>query len=90
MKFTINQDYFFLYNKLGVFYYQLGNQIGEGEVKKQKEFDKNKLFKIPLEMNRKAKYSKIRSIHAGSDPSKIIIIIDATIETDRVIEWSME
>jgi hypothetical protein len=37
-----------------------------------------------------AKHSKIKGIHAGSDPKKIIIIIDTTIETDRVIEWSME
>ena len=46
-------------------------------------------MKIDLEIGDKVKHSKIKGIHCGSDPRRIVIVINSTIETDLVVEWDM-
>ena len=49
-----------------------------------------KFLKIDVEVGAKVKNSSIKGIHCGSNPRRIFIIINSSIETDKFIEWDLD
>ena len=78
--FNMNEEFFFLYNQHCMYYYQLTED----------KFHPDEFLKIDVEIGAGVKYSSVKGIHCGSDPRKIVIVIDSTIETDLVIEWNLD
>ena len=81
-KFTINKKYLFIWTDQTIRQWEFTDNNGLVE-----QVGRNQInFKIDC---RDGVYQKIKALHGGSDPDKIIIILDASLETDIVFVWDV-
>lgn len=79
--FSINTNYLFIYDSYSIKYYSFNG-------KKLKEMKDKKKIDFSIDNDSKT-YQKITNISTGLNPEKIIIVVDASPETDTIYEWDL-